>query len=382
VKVAVAGPIDLELLQPFLDDPVGSPGYRFPMTAHLVAELVSRGIPTAAITTDPGADAPYRLRGPRLDAFVVPSRTRARDRALDAFRAERRLLAGAIREAAPAVVHAHWTYEFALAARRTGVPTLVTVHDWAPAVLAHHRDAYRAVRLGMQVRVLTTAPELTAVSPYLQEKVERYYRKRVRLVPNGVAPELFQDTATRASGPLRFGSLVAGDDRLKNLRRLLVAFARVRGSTPDEVELVLAGGGCGPGDPLHRWAAERGLQQGVHFAGRLASTEVPAYLAGLDVLVHPSLEESFGMVLVEAMAAGVPVVAGRHSGAPPWLLEGGAAGLLVDVTDAAAIATAMVRLTGAPEREHLARAGRARAEDFRMSRVADQYVERYGALAR
>jgi glycosyltransferase involved in cell wall biosynthesis len=100
----------------------------------------------------------------------------------------------------------------------------------------------------------------------------------------------------------------------------------------------------------------------------------------LDAFVHPSLEESFGMVIVEAMAAGVPVVAGRRSGAPAWLLEGGSAGLLVDVTSDEAIAGAMLRLVEGPERTVLAAAGRVRAEDFRMERVADQYVEQYQAL--
>ena len=164
MRVAVAGPIDLEILQPCLDTEVTSAGYRFPMTAHLVAELVTRGIPTVAVTTDPAVHAPYRLRGPSLEVHVVPSRARARDRALDAFRAERRLRTEALVSAAPDVIHAHWTYEFAMAARATGLPTLVTVHDWAPAVLRLHRDVYRTIRLGMQARVLSTAPALTAVT--------------------------------------------------------------------------------------------------------------------------------------------------------------------------------------------------------------------------
>ncbi len=58
MRVAITGPIDLEILQPHLDDPVTSAGYRFPMTAHLVVELVSRGFDTAAVTTDPSPRRP------------------------------------------------------------------------------------------------------------------------------------------------------------------------------------------------------------------------------------------------------------------------------------------------------------------------------------
>ena len=63
-----------------------------------------------------------------------------------------------------------------------------------------------------------------------------------------------------------------------------------------------------------------------------------------DILVHPALEESFGMTLVEAMARKVPVIAGQSSGAVPWVLSGGEAGLLVDVSSVDTLVQSILRL--------------------------------------
>lgn len=381
MRVALAGPVDLELLQPGLTSPVRSRGYPFPMTAHLARSLVEHGHDVCVVTLDPTAREPYRLQGGSLEAVVVPMRPRARDRALDAFRVERRMLADALRDAAPDLVHAHWTYEFALAALRSRLPTLVTVHDWAPAVLAQHRDVYRAVRLGMQIRALSRAEHLTAVSPYIQHKVTTRYRKACVLVPNGLADRYYDvDRHRHATGDVTFGCLVTGNDRRKNVPALLKAFAQVRRSGSSPVRLRVAGGGCGAGEPLQQWAVEQGLAGDVEFCGRLEVDDVPAYLGGLDVFVHPSREESFGMVLAEAMAAGVPVVGGATSGAVPWLLDEGRAGILADVGRPTALADAMRTLLDPEVRAAWSVRARERAEMFRLAAVALRYAHQYARV--
>ena len=79
----------------------------------------------------------------------------------------------------------------------------------------------------------------------------------------------------------------------------------------------------------------------------------------IDVLVHPSLEESHGMAVTEAMAIGLPVIGGKYSGAIPWTLGDGKAGMLVDVRSPHAIADGMrVMAQDADLRNRLALAGR------------------------
>jgi glycosyltransferase involved in cell wall biosynthesis len=112
----------------------------------------------------------------------------------------------------------------------------------------------------------------------------------------------------------------------------------------------------------------------VVFMGSTPHHEVLANIAASTLILHTSLEESFGMVLVEAMAYGVPVVAGQASGAVPWVVADG--GLLVDVTSVAAIADAVDRLlTDAALYEYVAaRAVAIVAERFPLAKVADQYL--------
>ena len=328
---------------------------------------------------DPQVIAPYRLLGPRLDVRVVPLRPRARNHIKDFFRAERRGIQAAIEDLRPDLVHAHWSYEFALAAERSGIPTVVTVHDWGPSVLARHRDLYRLARLGMQVRSIAKARCLTAVSPRIKRLVERTYRKDVAFVPNGLPDEYYRSQAvvSRPSTTLTFGALVNGVDPNKNLGVLLEAFSHCRDRAQ---RLVLGGHGCSLGDPLHTWAAQRGWDEGVLFRGPMSPHEVPAFLEGLDVFVHPSLEESFGMAILESLAVGTPVIGGARSGAVPWLLEEGRAGLLTDVRDPRAVARAMDEMREPRTRSVYATSGRLRAEHFRMSEVATQYVAIYREL--
>jgi glycosyltransferase involved in cell wall biosynthesis len=98
-----------------------------------------------------------------------------------------------------------------------------------------------------------------------------------------------------------------------------------------------------------------------------------------DILVHPSREESFCVAIADAMAMGLPVIAGEKSGAVPWLLDHGKCGVLVDVNNPKAIAAAMVELAGNSEKcDRLRSAARKRAEGtFRIDVVRDQYLELY-----
>lgn len=381
MHVGIAGPMDLTLLQPHLSGDVMSRGYPFPLTSHLIAATLASVDRVTAYTTDPGVSEPYELRGPKLHVLVTPLRPRARDRALDLFRAERRGLREGMRATQPDIIHAHWTYEFAMAARSSGRPYLVTAHDWAPAILRKHRDPYRAIRLVMQAAVLARCTNVTAVSPYIAEPIRRYYRRDVDVVANGLLDDAFASFAhVRTEGPVVFGSLNAGPDPVKNMPALLQAFGALRSEEGFDVPVLMrvAGPGHEPGSELHRYAVSEGLDKHVQFVGSVPPGSVVGFLDSLDVLVHPSFEESFGMVVLEAMGRGLPVVAGARSGGPPWVLEGGRAGVLVDVSDSADMARAMRGLAEEPDkRQALGEAALRRSREFRLEQITSEYIELY-----
>jgi glycosyltransferase involved in cell wall biosynthesis len=176
----------------------------------------------------------------------------------------------------------------------------------------------------------------------------------VEVVPNGVPPEMFARRERRLQTPAKPEQAltlcnVGGWGGLKNAATLLKAFAQVRTKQP-AARLVLFGRDLGPGQAAEAWAARRNLHHGVVFQGSVPYGQVLDFLeteAGL--MVHPSLVETHGMVLVEAMACGVPVIGGSHSGAVPWTLEEGRSGYLCDMRQPRALAETILRAISAPD---------------------------------
>jgi glycosyltransferase involved in cell wall biosynthesis len=198
---------------------------------------------------------------------------------------------------------------------------------------------------------------------------------RVVVIHNGVDTDRFQPAAS--SGTLRrelaideSTVLVGAIGRLvpwKALETLLEAAAHLRVGVPMATYLIV---GDVVTDPANRPVAVRyreslltlrdnlGLGDRVHFLGDRA--DVPRILAGLDVLVHTAIDEPFGRVLIEAMAAGKPVVATRGGGVAE-IVEDGVTGYLVPPRDAAAVAERIALLADERRRSVMGQAGRNRA---------------------
>ncbi len=139
----------------------------------------------------------------------------------------------------------------------------------------------------------------------------------------------------------------------KNLKMLLAAFLQLPATPPCRLLLI----GDGPLRPeLEHLADAR-----VLFAGYRRGEELARYYAAADVFVFPSLTETFGNVILEGMASGLPTVAFRVPG-PQDIIADGETGLLVGEISAAALAAAMRELTAGPGREEMAVRARRHAE--------------------
>jgi L-malate glycosyltransferase len=372
LTIGFAGPVDLDRLGRRIGEPRLSQGLKSPILTDIVESLADRGHRIQIFTLSPNPEDVGEYGDETFGINVGAYRSGRRWP--DFFRAERRALTRAMRAHPCDVIHAHWTYEFAIAAMRARTaPVLVTVHDWGPEILRRQRHPYRLVRLLMQAYVLVRAPHLTANSPYIAEKVRRWYRRTVAVVPNGIA---VPDRLSERSGTegLIVGSVNNGFGKLKNVQRLIDAFALIKQERPG-ASLQLVGADFQPGGPAFAYARQQEALEGIDFVGPLPAAEIPVFMRSIDVLVHPSLEESFGMTLVEAIVEGALVVGGCDSGAVPWVLGEGVAGTLADVRDPEQIACAVLALPDDHgSRQMLRQRAFAHvADNFSLDHVIGQY---------
>jgi glycosyltransferase involved in cell wall biosynthesis len=281
------------------------------------------------------------------------------------------------------VVHAHWTYEFALAAIKSRHSrVLVTAHDAPITVVRKSPSAYRLLRLIVAMRARLGIARLTAVSPYLADRWRRemFYTRNVEVIPNPLPHLNLPKERSRRSGPPVIMDIADGS-ALKNVRTLIKAFGRVRASIPDAT-LRLIGPGLAEDDELAVWVRRSGQHSGVRFLGRQGRDDVARHLSEASVFCHSAVEESQPMCLLEAMAAGVPVVAGRDAGGVPWTLGYGAAGALVDVTDERSLAQGVTSMI---ENHRVASqyvdVGRELLKERHTpERVAELYIREYGRM--
>jgi glycosyltransferase involved in cell wall biosynthesis len=157
----------------------------------------------------------------------------------------------------------------------------------------------------------------------------------------------------------------------KDFPTLLRAFALLRRSCPARLFLI----GDGPEmNRLQDLARELGIAEDTAFMGYQPNPY--KYMARAAMFVLPSRFEGFGLVLVEAMALGVPVISTRCPSGPEEILRSGADGLLVPVGDNSRLASAMARLLTKPElRRWFGECGRARALHFAADRIAGLYCD-------
>lgn len=389
MHIGIAGPTSWNALRPWLRaGETLPPVFTFPLIGRLAAALRHQGHNVSVFTTSTAPLGLTEIKGDGLRVFIIPMRTKRS--AYDFYRKERSLLQKAMHDSNCDILHAHWCYEFAAAALDSGSPTLVTAHD-NPNEEYHFTRWTRAypywwLRCFFGRRTVRRAPFLTAVSPYVENNLRRISgaSPRIRVIPNGVAPELFQRGQGRLTMPSRtegltLASVLEGFGHRKNARTALEAFAKFRLRHPQS-RYVMFGGDYQEGGPAHVWARRHDLDAGVEFRGYTPQAVFHPFLSEqTDILLHPALLESHPLAITEAMALGVPVLGGQASGGVPWTLDEGRAGALTDVRDAEQMARSLEELALHPaKRSLLARAGWEHAHRyFREETMVDAYLRAY-----
>jgi glycosyltransferase involved in cell wall biosynthesis/peptidoglycan/xylan/chitin deacetylase (PgdA/CDA1 family) len=203
-------------------------------------------------------------------------------------------------------------------------------------------------------------------------QVERVPNHKVVVIPNGIDLSLFPPREY-SPRPRRI-AMVACLREEKRIDVLIAAAPRVLARHPDAQFVIAGDGSCR--DELVALARTTGVFESFRFLGH--SEDVPAVLAGSDLFVLPSRSEAFPNSIIEAMAAGLPVVA-TNVGGIPELVADGRTGRLVPPDNAEALAAALIDVLAQPDRAaELGRAGRRDIEQtYSFDRMVDQFETLY-----
>lgn len=289
------------------------------------------------------------------------------------------------------LVHSHYWLSAVVgrqAALAWGVPHVVTFHTVGLVKEAAHGEAEPPERIAAEYEAATTADRIFVFTQDEAETMEEMYElpaSRLHVAPGGVNLDLFHPR-DRAAARARIGEpadgplvLYAGRlDPFKGPELLVLALAGMNLAP----RLVLVGGtkGEAEGTRLLDLARAVGVAERVRWQPAVPQAHLADYFAAADVVAMPSLHETFGLVALEAMATGVPVVT-ADAGALRSLVQDGRTGLLVRDHEPVAYARALeTLLADGDARRRMGAAARAWASTFRWERAAHRLIDGYAAV--
>jgi len=377
MKIVLLGsvnPLDFDLSQEDFNRVSGLKFGRSVPVSDLAITLVQLGHEVTVIGIVGTADSVLSMKtqdGVKL--IYVLGRRQEKLKAITFYSVERKSILIQIASAKPDVVHAHWTYEYALAAQDSGLPHVITVHDEPWEILVGFRNIYFFLRLLNSIRVRLRSDNLVFVSEYLRT----LWNKRMFATGGLVIPNMNRLMKSNSKESHRSNNVVTvgNTDRRKNIRYLLEAWQIAILANPD-LRLHLVGPGLGNGDPFAREFENKfGVDQ-VSWHGLLTRRELRNLYSKCNVLVHPSKWESFGLIYLEAFAFDLGVITLAKSGSTAEVI--GSAGLILDDDSPKSLSDAILNLTSNQTLlNQLTENGRARLERYSPNLVAQMYISLY-----
>ena len=270
------------------------------------------------------------------------------------------------------------------------IPHLLTVHGSDLTFLGRHPALTPLTRF-----IVSNSDVVTVNSNYMKEQLAGIvpeYSQKIRVIPMGILPGTFHEREfSDIKSLLRTNHLILSVGRLidwKGTIYLIEAMTDVIKRFPDSL-LMIAGAGPEK-ETLVRRCRELGLEKNVTFSGTLRTEDLPSYYQSADVFVLPSVNksgrtEALGVVLLEAMASGCPVI-GSNVGGIPDIITDGENGFLVPEQSPEILAEKIVQILSNPDLKRKFRInGRETAQklfswesiSYRFSEVYDEILERY-----
>lgn len=339
MKICIISPSDKTFIYEFLSNydyeslPKGYEGA--PFIGTLISQFLKGGNEIVAITTSDAVNRDYMVKefsNGNFKWIVVPHRKHAfrfngfkLGRMLDFFYLERKAMLKMVKLNKPDIIHAHWGYEFAHVALASGLPYLITLHDNPFKIAKYFKNTYRYFRLFYAEYLIRKMKYRTTVSPYMESYILGS-RGDYRIIPNPVNISCTSDEVknliqqrVESFDKLKIVMILNGWDKRKNGLKGMLAFKLIQNYYPN-AELHLYGEGSELNGKANIDAKINEIQS-VFFHGSVPNASLKSAITSYHVLLHPALEESFGVVLIEGMAQGIPAIGGDKAGAVPWVIN-------------------------------------------------------------
>lgn len=291
----------------------------------------------------------------------------------------------------PDIIHTH--HPFVLGevglnyAKRMGIPLVYTFHTRYECY-AHYftplpTEMVRWAGKKLVSNYVQQVDLVTTPSESMIELLRRYgIRREIKVLPNPIDLHIYQ-TIDRGLIRRRYGlqncRVLLYTGRLgkeKNLELLLKAFTVITRKCREDLRLILVGSGPEENE-LHRQARSLGIVDKVIFTGKVDYRDIPNYYGSADLFVMPSTTETFGLVVLEALASGVPVVAVNAGGSRDVVISGYNGVLTPEDPDSFAAAV-LELLENEERRMEFAHAARESAARYSVENITRELLALYG----
>lgn len=243
---------------------------------------------------------------------------------------------------------------------------IATFGKYGNSELDYHRFAVRWA--------LRTASQILTISKFSAQEIQTFFavaHKNISVIPLGVTPRPQSAESRPFARP--YAVFIGRLERKKNIKNLVAAYARYRRAVPDPVDLVLVGKPGTGFDEAERIINTEGIQHVVHQLSWQPPRHIDRLLTHAHAFLFVSRYEGFGLPAIEAMAAGIPVLASTAGSLPEVC---GDAALLVDPDDEQGLVQGLITVNhDAPRRKELITRGKRRAEQFSWDHCAQETLQ-------
>ena len=347
MRIGIVGPFNPSTIQIFFSEPLKITNKTASSVNNLVLSFLNAGHKVCIFTIDPSAFNTVKYKNDNITLYVIGGKTRF---FLGNYFPS---LQGLAQKVIPLinkekdsidVLHAHWCYQYALAAIpfAKDLSVFCTIRDIAPVIFKntildlnpYHilNKLYWAYKWKVFNNVLSCRDvHFIGNSEYTKGYFERKYPGReISLIYNSIDERKILETPIKENKEKVFITIAADvDDKRKNILTLIKAFSKLKKIYPEAKLLIV--GHYRENQGVFLKSKKEELLDGVAFMGHINYTNLLSILDNSICMVHPATEETFGNTIIEAMARCIPVIGGKNSGAVPFVLDAGNCGYICDV---------------------------------------------------